>query len=395
MALLEQMGGTDMISQIIFFAMFFAFAFLYPRLTLSQTLWKIEKNAIELEGMAAEGRAIVVRGMEKNPGSRLKESVRNFMEFFAISPIDMDPYGVVKKLDMVVRQSDRRFKMFVDRMAPGLSAVEKDNVQNALSGAMLNHQIAKVVRHYVEIIKKYKILQLAMLIQMQMPLVMRAAKAASAATRAFLDGMPIGDGIGPLVAVSLLPAKARMKVYKDEEFAVVPITIKGRKVFVAKANGPGASTGYPGKFLLKFTQKQRIDKIITVDAAMRLEGEKAGSVAEGVGIAIGGPGVDRYEIEEFAVNRKVPIDAVAIKVSDEEALGPLRPEIMAGVAPAIEAINDAVDRTKKNERILLIGVGNTCGVGNDAAAAKLAEQMVKKYAKKVAEQKKGKRNEQN
>lgn len=393
MAFLEQLGGaSDMISQMIFFAMFFAFAFLYPRLTLSQTIWKIEKDAIALEAMAVSGREAVSRSIQSRPSSRLKESIRNFMEFFAITPVDMDPYGIVKKLDMVVRQSDRRFKAFVSQTAPDLNQVQQDNVQNALSGAMLNHQIAKVVRHYLETIKKYKILQLAMLIQMQMPLIVRAAKAASAATRAFLEGLPIGDSIGPLVAASLIPKGTKAKVYREEEFAVAAVKIKGRKVFVAKADGPGAGTGYPGKFLLKFTGKQRIDRLITVDAALRLEGEKAGTVAEGVGVAIGGPGVDRYEIEEFALKHSIPLDAVAIKVSDEEALGPLKPEIMKGIAPAMEAINGAVERGKKNERILLIGVGNTCGVGNGSAAAKVAEEMIKKYAKKAAEQKKVKSN---
>jgi len=387
---LGQTGATDVIGQVFFFLMFFAFAFLYPKLTLNQAIWKLEKETSELEAMAADVRAIIAKKIDTRPGEKLRGSIREFVEFFAISPIDMDPSGVVKKLDMIVRQSDKRFEWLVAQMAPKLDKIQQSNIQNALAGAMMTHQIAKILRHYLETIKKYKMFQMALVIQMQVPLVIRAAKAAAEATKAFIDGIPIGDGAGPLVVASMVPARTRVKVYKEEEFAVASIMVEGRKVLACKATGPGAGTGYPGKFLLKLAKQNRIDRIISVDAAMRFEGEKAGTVAEGIGMAMGGSGVDRYEIEEFAVKNQMPLDAVAIKVSDEEALGPMKPEIFKGVALAIEKVKELVKRSRKNERILLMGIGNTCGVGNNSAAVKEAERLIKKAAKAAAE-KKGKK----
>ncbi|MEM7817115.1 MAG: DUF1512 family protein, partial [Candidatus Aenigmatarchaeota archaeon] len=97
----------------------------------------------------------------------------------------------------------------------------------------MTHQIAKIVRHYLELIKKFKLFQLAMIIQMQIPLISREAKAAMHATHAFVDGLPIGDGIGPYVAASLINEKPLL--FKEEEFVVAKTNILGRTVFVAKA----------------------------------------------------------------------------------------------------------------------------------------------------------------
>ena len=391
---LGQVGGQqDILSTLlIWFLMPLIFIYVYPKLTISQTVWSLEKEILKLEDMAKKCQDIVARKIEPRPSAKLRESVRNFMEFFAVSPVSEDPYGIIRKIDLLVRQSEGRFKWFVNQIGPGLSDVEKANVKSALAGAMTTHQIAKILRHMLELIKKYKILQLAMLVQMQMPLIVRQAKAAAAATKAFADGVPIGDGIGPMVVASLIPARARVTVYKDDEFCVTKIKIGGRPILIAKAGGPGATIGRPGKFLLKLMKKQKIDRIITVDAAMRLEGEKAGSVAEGVGVAMGGS-VDRYEIEEVAVKKQIPLDAVAIKVSDEEALGPMIKPILESIPVATEALKTSISRTKRSERLLIMGIGNTCGVGNNAKALEENKRLLLRVLKKIEEEKKGRKEE--
>jgi len=386
MLTLAQMGG-DWLSTIIWLIMIFVFIFFGPRLMTTQTILKLEKEASELEEMAEKSRGYVVKSVSKKPSAKLKESVKNFMEFFIVSPVETDPYGIMKKIDHVIRNSDERFKYFVKQIAPDASKEKQKDIKNALAGAIITHQIAKIVRHYLELIKKYKLFQLAMVIQMQIPLISRIAKAAMQATHAFIDGLPVGDGIGALVATSMM--KGEVKRFEDEEFVIVKTNISGRNVWVAKAEGPGASTGYPGKFLLKFLKKQKIDRIITIDAALRLEGEKAGTIAEGVGVAIGGSGVDRYEIEEFSVKNNIPLDAVAIKVSDEEALEPMKKEVWESVPNAVEAVKNALLRAKKNERIMIIGVGNTCGIGNDFKAVKETEKKIKNHIRRT--EKKGKK----
>ncbi|MEM5778717.1 MAG: DUF1512 family protein [Candidatus Aenigmatarchaeota archaeon] len=376
--MLAQFGG-DVVSTIVWIILFIIMIIFGPRLMTTQTILKLEKEATDLEEIAEKSKNYIIRALSKRPNAKLRENVSNFLEFFAIAPVSIDPYGVIKKIDHVIKNSDQRFRYFVNQVAPDFSEAKKRDIKNALEGAMMTHQIAKIVRHYLELIKKFKLFQLAMIIQMQIPLISREAKAAMHATHAFVDGLPIGDGIGPYVAASLINEKPLL--FKEEEFVVAKTNILGRTVFVAKADGPGASTGFPGKFLLKFIKKQKINKIITIDAALKLEGEKTGSVAEGVGVAMGGSGVDRYEIEEIAVKNNIPLDAVAIKLSEEDALEPMKKEVLDSVPKAVEAVKKAVLRSGRNEKILILGIGNTCGIGNDASSLSKTQEKLKNHFK--------------
>jgi hypothetical protein len=383
--------GTDWISLILWFIIAIIFFLFGPRLMSTQIILQLEKEATELEEMAEKSRNYVLKTISKKPTSDVRASVKNFMDFFAIGPVEADPYGIIKKIDHIVKNSDERFKYFVNQVAPNFSKEEKRNIKDALAGAITTHQIAKIVRHYLELIKKYKMFQMAMIIQMQIPLIIRVAKASMKATQAFCEGIPIGDGIGALVAANLMK-DGKTEIFGEDEFAVAKTTINGREVWIAKAEGPGASTGYPGKFLTKFFKKQRIDRIITIDAALRLEGEKTGTVAEGVGVAIGGSGVDRYEIEEIAVKRNIPLDAIAIKVSDEEALVPMKKDVISSIPDAIKAVKESLKRAKKGEKILIMGVGNTCGIGNNVKAVEFAEKKIKEHIKKTEEEEKKKKS---
>jgi len=383
--MLAQFGGGDWLSTIVWFILFIIFIFFGPRLMTTQTILKLEKEASNLEGMAEKSKGYILKSISKKSKKNVKNEINNFMEFFAVSPVETDPYGIMKKLDHIIKNYDSRFRYFVDQISPDASKDKKKNIKNALSGAITTHQIAKIVRHYVELIKKYKMFQYAMIIQMQIPLITSIAKAAMHATRAFVNGIPIGDGIGSLVTASLI--KEKVKKFEDEEFVIVKTKMNGRDVWISKAEGPGASTGYPGKFLTKFLKKQKIDRIITIDAGLKLEGEKTGTIAEGVGVAMGGIGVERYEIEQIVVKKNIPLDAVVIKVSNEEALMPMKKEIFDSIPKAVDAVKASIERSKKNEKILIIGVGNTCGIDNSFKTVKEVEAKVKKHAKKKEKKK--------
>jgi hypothetical protein len=101
-----------------------------------------------------------------------------------------------------------------------------------------------------------------------------------------------------------------------------------------------------------------------IDAALKLEGEKTGSVAEGVGAAIGGIGVERYQIEEVAAKFNIPVYAVIVKQSVQDAITVMRKEIFDSFDNVFNTVFSLVeDKTEKGESILVIGVGNTIGVG--------------------------------
>ncbi len=345
-----------------------------PENNATSLLSSLEKEIVEMENKASETERRVLYAIVKRPTKEIRRRFSQFLDFFSIYPIDLDPYGIVKKLDHIVKNSEEKIKGFVRQLAPSSTPEKEMDYKAALGATMATRQIAKIMRHYLEVAKKYKVLQIAWLVQMQVPMAKEIQNAVSQAAEAFLKEIPIGDSIGPLIAAMLIDR--RPEIYREEEFVVGKTKIGGKEVYVAKALGPGATTGYPGKFLKKFLKKKKITRIITIDAALKLEGEKTGSVAEGVGVAIGGIGVERFEIEEEATKRNIRLDAIVVKQSNEEAITPMKKEIAKSVDEVIERVREIVESCEKKEKILIIGVGNTCGVGNTKKEAEEALRNV-------------------
>jgi hypothetical protein len=101
-----------------------------------------------------------------------------------------------------------------------------------------------------------------------------------------------------------------------------------------------------------------------IDAALKLEGEEPGEVAEGIGAAIGGPGVEQFKIEESIVEHKIPLDAIIVKQDLGDAVSPMRKEIFDAVDPVIKRIKRLLmERTKKGDNVIIAGIGNTIGIG--------------------------------
>jgi len=388
--LFQLWGGNDNWLSWLFFLIFWGiFFFFYPRLMLSQILWRIERTAEEFEQMAAETKAFIIQHISKKPDKKLKDSVSNFFEFFVIEPVALDPFGIVKKLDLIIQNEKERFHYFVNQIAPDMDSENKANIEMGLAGGIEMYTIAKIIRHYVELIKETKSYQIALIIQMQLPLIEKIAKAVYEGTKSLTKGEPIGDGIGPLIAAKLLENKKTKEI--EEDILMAEVSIEGRKCFVLKAKGPGGRLGRPGKAVEKIVKQHKIARIITIDAAAKLEGEKTGSIAEGVGVAMGGPGVERSYIEDVAVKYNIPLDSIIIKMKPEEAILPMKKEIKDAVPFVLERVKEAVRRAEKGQKIIIVGVGNTSGIGNSAEDAKKTENWVEEYTRKIKEKEKNKR----
>ena len=360
---------------IIFYSFFFiAMPILYMRMTYWQSIMKLQTVSNALAKMSDDAKKIIVKKISKNPDAKVKNAVNDFMEFFVIEPVSLDPYGIMPKIEHLVDLSEDRFREFVEKTAPQLGDEEKANLVMGLSGAISLNQIFKIVRHVLELVKKTKNVQLAMLYQMQMPFIERIAKALLKGTEALSNGWPIGDAAGSMFAAHFIENAKTSEI--EQDVLMAKRNIKGRNVFILKAKGPGGRLGKLGKAAEKIIKKQKIKKIITVDAAAKLEGERTGSVAQGVGVAIGGPGVDRSYIENISTRLNIPIDTFVIKMSPEEAIMPIKKEVMNAIPRVIEMVENNIAETQGN--ILLIGVGNTSGVGNNKKAALEAEAQAKK-----------------
>jgi len=201
-----------------------------------------------------------------------------------------------------------------------------------------------------------------MAIQMQLPILKEYAKAFLDATKAFADGKPIGDGVGALVAARLMGnAPCREPV---EDTVYCETKLDGRRVLVVKAKGPGGRIGKPGELIKRLLDRRRVSRIMMIDAGLKLEGEASGQVIEGVGAAIGGPPTEKYKIEEAAVKRGIPVDAMVIKESFKEAITPLNKRLAKAADVTVERVKRAIrERTKHGDTVVVAGIGNTIGLG--------------------------------
>ena len=362
-------SSGDSISSILsmlFYVVFIVFLFYGQRIQMYVMIREVEGSLYKLKYIKEEGRKIAIETIKEigKPQTDPSARVDRYLEYFTISPQSMDPAGIVHKLDHILDVRDTRLKDEVKIMAPASDEVQINNLENTLEAAMALNFIYKVVRHYYIQGKKTLSLYVIMQLQMILPLVMKEAEAYASALKAFADGQPIGDGAGPLAAAKLMHGYKTRKLPKDCVVASVPI--EGRTAFIIKAEGPGGNVGKPGEAVQAVIDenKGKIASVIMIDAGLKLEGEMVGEVAEGIGAAIGGPGVDQFKIEESVVKYKIPLNAVIVKEDIGDAVSPMRKEIANSVDKVIERVKNVIlERTKEDDKIIIVGVGNTIGVG--------------------------------
>jgi hypothetical protein len=151
---------------------------------------------------------------------------------------------------------------------------------------------------------------------------------------------------------------AKETVWSEDEY-------NGRKVYLLKAEGPGGTVGRPGEAINRLSSDLgiKLDAIIMIDAALKLEGERTGDVAEGIGAAIGGIGVEKYQIEEVATKLDIPVYAIIVKQSVQDAITIMRKEIADSFEKVTHIVHSVIEeRTTSGQSVLVIGVGNTLGV---------------------------------
>lgn len=384
-----QIGGDSWFSWIIWIVFMMVFFLFYPRIMLSQIMWKLERTARELETLSEESKGIVIKEITKKPNKVVKDSVSRFFEFFMIQPVALDPYGIIRKLDHLVQNQKERFRYFVKQIAPKLNEEKQACIQMGLAGGITVHEIAKIVRHYVELIKKTKSIQIAMILQMQLPLIERIARAMFRGTKALSKGQPIGDGLGPFVIANLIGSKKTREI--EEDILMAETKMEGRVIFLLKAKGPGGRIGRPGKAVEKLIRTNKIARIIIIDAAAKLEGEKTGSIAEGVGVALGGPGVERSYIEDMVVKKDIPLDSIIVKMSQEEAIEPMRKVIKDSLPEVKKSIKRSLEKTRRGDKVIITGVGNSSGVGNSKKDVDKLARWVDIYERRLKARQRKKR----
>jgi hypothetical protein len=361
------LGNLGTISQLLFTVLFIALFFGFgQKLQMRQFLWDIDKGLRKLDMFRNSAKDLTLKTVKEigKPSTDPGPQINVLMEQFLISPVDMDPAGIVGKIDHLLDVRDAKFKEDVRRIAPGADSSQVMNLENLVEASWALNTIYRIIRHFYLMGKKTNSIFIIIQLQALLPLIIQEAEAYLGAAKAFAEGQPIGDGIGPLVASRLMKDKEKRKVEKD--VVVAETMMEDRRVIALKAEGPGGNVGKPGDAIKTIIEENvgKVSMVVMVDAAVKFEGETSGEVSEGIGAAIGGVGTERFKIEQEATVHKIPVYAVIVKESLQEAITPMKKEIMEAGDKVIERIKSLIlERSKPGDTIIVAGIGNTIGIG--------------------------------
>ncbi len=365
--LIPGIGGTDNpIWYIIMYLPILLFFFYGQKLQSWMILSDVSKslNRIKLMKEETKNEAVSFIKNELKPENDPNERIDQFLEYFTIMPVDTDPSGIMSKIEHIMLVRDDRVREEIKTIVPKADKVQISIAENLLEAASALNLIFKIVRHFYLLGKKTSSIFVLAQLQMIMPLILQEAEALTSAVETFKKGQPIGDGIGAMAAGRLMLGTKKKVIAKDTVYAEKKYN--GRVLHLIKAEGPAGTVGQPGIAVEKVIAEMgvKVDTIIMIDAALKLEGEKTGEIAEGIGAAIGGIGVDRFQIEAVATKNNIPLYAIVIKQSLIEAISAMRKEIAETSDTVSKRIDRIIDeKTKKGNKIIIVGVGNTFGVG--------------------------------
>lgn len=371
----QQTDPFAIILNLLFFLLIFVSMFYGQRLQSWKATRDIEGGLDKLKIWNDECKSILLSSFRKCSDKKQTEKdlmlkLEDFLTFITITPVTLDPYGVIPKLDHIMDVRDDRFEEEVALLAPETDDVTRQTLENLLEAVMAVDFIYRLIKHYLILGKKTKSMILLMQISMQMSLIMAMAKSYRNATKAFSEGSPIGDALGPLVAANFVRDVVKDKEVEakelDKDTIVQEVNFEDRIVYVVRAKGPGGTVGKPGKVIAKLVEENgdSISRIIMIDAGLKLTGDKTGSISVGVGAAIGGVGTDKFYIEDSITKKEIPIDALICRESLEDAICTMKRSITQSVPKIVDKIKMAIrKRTEKGTKVIVAGIGNSIGIG--------------------------------
>ena len=354
---------SDPLMMLVWIVPIIIFVFYGQQIQLLVTSGEIKKAIKKLDKFRSDSKTELIDYVKKNSdsGTDPTKKIEQFLDYFTIMPVDLDPNGIVDKVRHTVRSREDYTRNHVKLLLPNIDEIELSRVQTLLELASSLQMIHKIINHMFLTAKKQKNYPLILPLQMILPFIMEHAKAMNASIPAFKKGQPLGDGIGPMVV-------GKMMLNEDKQIisfqtVLAKINYEKRKLFLVKAEGPGSTVGRPDEALQKIVDTDKIDAIIMIDAALKMEGEDSASIARGFGAAIGGIGTEKFQIEQIATQNKIPVFSIVVKQSVKEAITLMTKEIADQADNVRSQVNEMIlENTIEGQSVVIIGVGNTAGV---------------------------------
>ncbi|MBY9018081.1 MAG: DUF1512 family protein [Candidatus Lokiarchaeota archaeon] len=377
MLMQAQTDPLSLLLNLLFFVMIFMSMFYGTKIQMWRSSKEVQSGLEKLKTWNDDCKQILLKVFKKYADKKemdkdLQLKLDDFLSFITIGPVSLDPYGIIAKLDHIIDIRDDRYKEEVALLAPNVTpgSPEAQNLENMVEAAGAVDYIYRLIKHFLIMGKKSKSYILLMQISMQLSLILGMAKSYYRATKAFSEGSPIGDGLGPMVAGSFVRNVAQQDDVKaveiEKDTIMQEVDFEDRTIYVIRARGPGGTVGKPGTAIKKLVEDQdkNISRIFMIDAGLKLSSDKTGSIVVGVGAAIGGIGVEKYFIEDSSTKKDIPIDALICRQSLENAITVMTRPITQSVPALVEKIKMGIrKRTEKGSKIIVAGIGNTIGIG--------------------------------
>ena len=354
---------TNPIMMLIWIIPIIIFVFYGQRIQLIITSGEIKKGIKKIGEFRDESKKELIEYLKKNCNisEDPTKKINQFLDYFTIMPVDMDPNGIVEKVKHTVRAREDFTRNHIRSLSPEITDLELTKIQTLLEIASSLQMIHKIINHMFLTAKKQNNYPLILPLQMLLPFIFEQAEAMKDAIPAFKSGQPVGDGIGPMVVGKMMLDCEKEIV--SFQTVLAKTQFEDRTLFLLKAEGPASTVGRPSEALEKISSKNNIDAIIMIDAALKLEGEESASIARGFGAAIGGIGTEKFDIEAIATNKKIPVFSIVIKQSVKEAITLMTKDIADQSDNVRSQVYEMIqENTTPGQSILIIGVGNTTGV---------------------------------
>lgn len=339
------------------------FVFYGQQIQLYISANQIKKHIRKLKKYQDESRGELLEYAKKDLGIPPGQVSRidTFLDYFSIMPADMDPNGIVPKIRHMVRSREDHTRMQIQSLDPNMDEMEQSKTHTLLEISSSLRLLYRITNHLYLTAKKQKNFPMILPLQMILPFIMEEASALKGAVQAFKLGQPVGDGIGPMVVGRMMLNLKKSEAAFQTVWAQTEI--RKRKVYLLKAQGPLSTVGRMEDGVEHVLSKHKAGAIIMIDAALRLEGEESATISRGFGAAIGGIGTARFQIEEIATRRGIPIHSIVVRQTVMEAITLMTKEVALRADDVKTQVHEMIqEAVPEDGSVLVIGVGNTVGV---------------------------------
>ena len=201
--------GDDFLSEmmmLVWIIPIIIFVFYGQRIQLIISSNDIKKDISKLEEFKNDSRRKLIDYVKNTlkPKDDPIKKIDSFLEYFTIMPVDLDPNGIIPKINHLVHSREDFTRLQVRSLFTEISDFEMSKVHNLLEIVTTLQLFHKITRHLYLTAKKQKNFPLILPLQMMIPFIMEEANALKYAVDSMKNGQPMGDGIGPMVVGEMM-----------------------------------------------------------------------------------------------------------------------------------------------------------------------------------------------